>query len=281
MMRPCCGANRYFSTTVATSFFKKFYQNVVDVAPKEFVVQDMKRPVGLKSPPTASTVYPRGNSFRDLFDREKTDRRSKELGVEFSKSGMYDIHIFRKTNGKLFHSPPSFWRADKSLYFPHIVGSTLNGDNKSVEEVLKGKVSVVRIFSSEVGDELSKQYTQNQELDLDYIGKDMTLLGAKGIQIVDVNFADSGIKYLLMKLFTGRLKTSVPPELYGRYFLADREQLPFTIREALQINNVFTGFTIVVDPHLKIRWMASGGASTEEFKTLWKCAKGVRKESLS
>lgn len=280
-MRSGCGAPRYLSTSATRFFFKKFYQNVVDVAPKEFVVQELRRPVGLKNLPTASTVYPRGNSFKDLFDREKTDKRSKELGVEFSKSGMYDIHIFRKTNGKLFYSPPSFWRADKSLYFPHIVGNTLDGQKEGVEEVLKGKVSVVRIFSSEVGDELSMQYMKNQEVGVDYLGKDMETLKSKGIQTVDINFADSGIKYALMRLFSGSLKSSIPPERHAKYFLADREQLPFTIREALQINNVFTGFTFIVDPNLKIRWMASGAATTEEFKTLWKCARGVCKENSS
>lgn len=271
---------KFFSSCSRQSFFKKFYQDVVDVAPKEFKLEELKRPIGLAQPPSHGTVYSRGNSFKDLFDKDKTSKRSRELGLEFSKSGMYDIHIFRKTNGKTFISPPSFWRPEKSLYFPHIVGSSLNGDQVSLEDLLKGRVSVIRIFSSKVGDDLSKQYLQNEKLKLNYLDTtSFQTLQSKGIQTVDVNFADSGIKYALMKLFLGRLRSTIPMERHSHYLLAEREQLPFIIRENLQINNVYTGFVIVVDSALKIRWMASGGATTDEFKTLWKCVKGIRKES--
>ncbi|GAV52536.1 hypothetical protein ZYGR_0AG05270 [Zygosaccharomyces rouxii] len=282
MMRSFVNGLRSFSTHSSQGFFKKFYQDVVDVAPKEFKLEELKRPIGLAHPPSKATVYSRGNSFRDLFDREKTDKRSKELGLEFSKSGMYDIHIFRKTNGKLFISPPSYWRSEKSLYFPHITGLSLKGEQQSLEDTLRGKVSVVRLFSSKVGDDLCKQYLQNEELELDYMEASASeSLQSKGIQTVDVNFADSGIKYALMKLFIGSLRCSVPVQRHSHYLLANREQLPFKVREALQINNVFTGFTIVVDPALKIRWMASGGATTDEFKTLWKCVRRIREESSS
>lgn len=281
-MRSIINGIRFFSTQSTRGFFKKFYQDVVDVAPKEFKLEELRRPIGLIQPPSKDTVYPRGNSFRDLFNKEKTDKRSKELGVEFSKSGMYDIHIFRKTNGKLFISPPSYWRFEKSLYFPHITGFSLKGDLLALEDTLRGKVSVVRLFSSKVGDDLCKQYLQNEELKLNYLDPSASRsLHSKGIQIVDVNFADSRIKYALMKLFIGSLRSSVPVHRHSHYLLADREQLPFSIRETLQINNVFTGFTIVVDPALKIRWMASGGATSDEFRTLWKCVRRIREESSS
>ncbi|CAR26552.1 hypothetical protein ZYGR_0H03680 [Zygosaccharomyces rouxii] len=280
-MRSFTSGFKSFSTHSTQSFFKKFYQDVVDVAPKEFKLEELKRPIGLAQPPSKATVYSRGNSFRDLFDREKTNKRSKELGLEFSKSGMYDIHIFRKTNGKLFTSPPSYWRSDKSLYFPHITGLSLKDGQVSLEDTLRGKVSVVRLFSSKVGDDLCKQYLQNDELKLNYLEPSASQsLQSKGIQTVDVNFVDSGIKYALMKLFIGRLRSAVPAYRHSHYLLADREQLPFNVRETLQINNVYTGFTIVVDPALKIRWMASGSATTDEFKTLWKCVKRIREESF-
>lgn len=270
---------RSFSTNSTRSFLKKFYQDVVDVAPKEFKLEELKRPIGLSQPPSKNTVYSEGNSFKDLFNREKTDKRSKELGLEFSKSGMYDINIFRKTNGKLFISPPSYWRSEKSLYFPHISGISLKGDRLSLEDVLRGKVSVVRIFSSKVGDDLSKQYLQNEASKLNYLDpSESESLESKGIQTIDVNFADSGAKYALMRLFMGSLRSSVPAEHHSHYVLAAREQLPFNVREALQINNVYTGFIIVVDPALKIRWMASGGATDDEFKTLWKCVRRIRDE---
>lgn len=270
---------RSFSSSATRSIFDKFYKNVVDAAPKEHVVKDLVRPIGLSSPPASNSSYSKGNSLRDMFDNEKTDKRSRELGLEFSKSGMYELHTFRKTNGKLFISAKSYWRSDTALYFPHITGKNLLGENYSIEDQLKGKVSVMRMFTSKVGDDLIKSYFENEELDLNYLGKDHESL-TKGhkIQIIELNMMENFLKSIVMKLSMGKLRSLVPKENHSTYLTCQRDQLPYTLREQLQINNVYTGYVIIVDPNLKIRWMGCGRASTEEFNTLWKCARNIANE---
>ncbi|QLL33262.1 hypothetical protein HG536_0E01730 [Torulaspora globosa] len=272
------GTKRLISTTPASLFVNKFFKNVVDAAPKEHIVRELVRPIGMQTPPTSQTVYSKGNSFREMFDRDKTEKRSQELGVEFSKSGMYELHAFQKHGGKMFISPKSYWRADRALYFPHLKGTSLSGLTKDLEETLKGKTSVVRLFTNKVGDDLSKQYFQNRELDLDYLGKDLEKLATSNTQIVEVSFLENAVKSIIAKLSAYKLRSLIPPLRHANYFQCDRDQLPFTVRESLEINNIYTGYVIVVDPDLKIRWMACGAASEDEFKLLWKCVRGVRKE---
>lgn len=271
---------RHISSTTARYFFNKFYRNVVDAAPKEHIVKELVRPVGLKNAPAVNDRYVMGNSLRDMFDDQKTEKRSQELGLEFSKSGMYEVHAFQKNNGKMFISPPSYWRADKALYFPHLKGTTLSGLSENLEEKLRGKTSIIRMFTNKVGDDLVKQYFYNKELNLDYLGKDHELLNKSNTQIVEVSLTENLFKSIVVNLSKYKLKSLIPESRHSNYFICSRAQLPYTIREILQINNIYTGYVFVVDPNLKIRWMACGGASTEEFKTLWKCVRGVRKEFL-
>lgn len=272
------GSRRLISTTSPKLFVNKFFKNVVDAAPKEHVVRELVRPIGMQSPPTSQTKYSKGNSFKEMFDREKTEKRSQELGVEFTKSGMYELHAFQKHGGKMFISPKSYWRSDKALYFPHMKGTSLAGLTEDLEHTLKGKTSIVRLFTNKVGDDLSKQYFQNKNLDLDYLGKDFEKLSGSNTQVVEVSFLENTIKSLIAKLSTYKLRSLIPQSRHKTYFQCDRDQLPFTLREALEINNIYTGYVIVVDPNLKIRWMACGAASEDEFKVLWKCVRGVRKE---
>lgn len=269
---------RLFTTRSPALFINKFFRNVVDAAPKEHIVRELVRPIGLQAPPKADTVYPKGNSFKEMFDRDKTEKRSQELGVEFSKSGMYELHAFQKNGGKMFISPKSYWRADKALYLPHLRGTSLAGRAENLEDKLQGKTSVLRLFTNQVGDKLSKQYFQNQEAKLDYLGSDYEQLARDGVQIVEVSFFENTIKKIIAKLSTYKLRSLIPTFRQPNYYICDRDQLPFTLRESLEINNIYTGYVVVVDPDLKIRWMGCGSASPEEFKLLWKCVRGVRKE---
>lgn len=265
---------RGFSTTARQQvFFQKFFQPVIDASkPKPHVVTQLVKPVGLSVPPSGNTKYSRGNSFKDLFDQEKTKKRTEELTVEMSKSGMYDMFTFNKTKGKLFIAPKSYWRKDKALYFPHIVGKPLAKSQSTgpVEDCLGGKLSIVRIFGSKTGNELSDQFLEGLE------GEQKDLL--KDVQIVNINWMENFAKTLIIKMSMWSMRSKVPADLQKTFFVCDREQLPFTVRERLMINNLYTGYTMVVDPDMKIRWMASGGSSEEEKTTFQKVIQGLKDE---
>lgn len=253
--------------------FERFIQPVITASkPKPHVTEQLVKPVGLEHPPTATTRYSRGNSFKDLFDQRKTKERTEELSLEMSKSGMYDMFTFRKTNGKLFLSPKSYWRKDKALYFPHIVGMPVQKGVASgpIEDVMRGKISIVRIFSNRVADKLSREYIRDMDKQLEGLGD--------GIQLVNINWMENAAKTLILKASLWSLRSSVEPKLQRTFFLCDRDQLPFTIREKLLINNLYTSYILLVDPDLKIRWMACGGASDEEYNLFWRCVRGLQRE---
>ena len=273
---------RTFSHSSKTLTFEKFLRPVIEASKRrEHVVKQLIKPIGLLQPPNSKVAYSKGNSFRDLFDEEKTRRRTEELALEMSKSGMYDVYTFRKTNGKLFISPKSYWREDKSLYFPHIVGRSLKkGESKqiSIEDKMRGKLNVVRMFSNDIGEQLSSQFF-NDIYTLESLSN--TSNAESNTQLIEISWVESGIRSLITKLSFPKLRSNISEQRQRNYFFAYKDQLPFMIRDQLNISNSLTGYVLLVDQTLKIRWMASGGVSNiynEERDTMWKCVKSLQKE---
>ena len=273
---------RTFSHSSKTLTFEKFLRPVIEASQRrEHVVKQLIKPIGLPQPPNSKVAYSKGNSFRDLFDEEKTRRRTEELALEMSKSGMYDVYTFRKTNGKLFISPKSYWREDKSLYFPHIVGRSLKkGESKqiSIEDKMRGKLNVVRMFSNDIGEQLSSQFF-NDIYTLESLSN--TSNAESNTQLIEISWVESGIRSLITKLSFPKLRSNISEQRQRNYFFAYKDQLPFMIRDQLNISNSLTGYVLLVDQTLKIRWMASGGVSNiynEERDTMWKCVKSLQKE---
>lgn len=283
-MLPIFGSKRCLSTSsISYGLFRRLNNNILNSAPRDIKIEELKKPIGLEKPPFNTKEYKYGNSFLDLFNSEKTGKRAEELEVEFRKSGFHDLYVLKKTNGKLFISPPSYWKADKSLYFPHVVGQRLS-DNKecNVEDTLKGKVSIIRLFTTDVGKNLINSYFIDNKHNLDYLKNDESLLkvqdGLKSAQIVEINLAENWLKTMVVKLVKNRYASIVPPHRHDKTFISNRDQLPFQIREQLQINNLYSGYVFVVDENLKIRWAACGEATQKDFNLLWKCVKAVRSE---
>ncbi|CCF56028.1 hypothetical protein KAFR_0A05930 [Kazachstania africana CBS 2517] len=259
-------SKRLLSTTFQPRFLDKFFKPVVEASnPRKHEVKTLIRPVGLVSPPTPHTKYSKGNSFKDLFDEEKTAKRTEELSREMSYSAMYDMHTFRQTNGKLFLSPKAYWRKDRALYFPHIVGKSLANKKLSIEEVLKGKLSVVRMFSNSAGNDLTLQYLKR-------------IQNTKELQFINIHWVENVLKSAIVKLSKWNIKNNVPKESHKDYFICSRSQLPFTIRDELKINNMYTGYLFLVDKDLKIRWLGCGGATTLDQEILANSIEGLLKE---
>lgn len=278
MWRPVTSSfrTRYFSTSSKSLFFQRFLQPVIEASQKkEHIVKQLIKPIGLSRPPSTNVKYSKGNSFKDLFDEGKTRRRTKELSREMSQAGMYDMYTFRKYNGKLFWSPKSYWREDKALYFPHIVGKSIaKGHRKlvSIENKMKGKLNLVRIFGNDIGENLSREFLTPPE--------GMEEWQTETTQLIEISWTENSLKSLIMRLSLPKLRLTMSEQRQSHYFVCDRNQLPFTIRDELNINNLFTGYTLLVDRNLKIRWMACGGISPggEDKVTLWKSVKALQTE---
>ncbi|CCK69042.1 Atp10p KNAG_0B06120 [Huiozyma naganishii CBS 8797] len=272
-------SKRSFSSCAARNgFFNKFFQPIISASkPDEHQVEQLVKPVGLPKPPTASTVYSRGNNFRDLFDDDKTQRRTEELTLELSKSGMYDMYTFRKTRGKMFLSPKSYWRADKALYFPHLVGTAVAPGSRrtNVEDMMRGKISVVRVFGNRVGEDISTEFFTKQGQGTPEFESWQDV----NTQLIEISWIENALKSFVMKLSMWSLRNHLSAQRQSKYVLCERKQLPFMIREQLNLNNLYTGYVLVVDPQLRIRWMASGGVrSPEERDALWNCVSHLKRE---
>lgn len=277
------GKRFFFSSSNRSGVFRRLNNNIINSAPKDIQIEELRKPIGLPQPPFNTKEYKYGNSFLDLFNSEKTEKRAGELEVEFRKSGFHDLYVLKKTNGKIFYSPPSYWKADKSLYFPHLSGQRLaDGEECNIEDSLAGKVSIVRMFTTDVGKNLIDSYFVDKTHGLDYLKNDLDLLkdveGAKSAQIIEINMAENWLKMAIVNFAKNKYASIVPEHRHDKTFICNRTQLPFQIREEIQINNLYSGYVFVIDENLKIRWAASGEASQKDFNLLWRCVNAIRKE---
>lgn len=295
-------ARALHSTPPQQFLFKKATKHLANTAPKEYTQFQLKTPCGLAEPPKHNIHYHEGNSMKEMFDDKKTAERTKELEKEFQQSGFHDLYAFEKTKGKLFFSPPQYWKKSYSKYFPHMVGQQLSTkkENVSVEDSMRGKVTVLKMCGNKVGEDMintffikdTDNYLQDPEKILNQLNSDQSSVKDNGAtsntgaiaqvpaQIVEINLIDNAMKSFLFKFFGNNLSKMVPEQRQDKYFICNRNQLPFGKREAINTNNVYSGYVFVIDPSLKIRWMACGSASSEEFETLWNSVQAIQKETL-
>lgn len=276
---------RLFSSCSHCYFIKNLNNQLLKVEPREHVIKHLDQPVGSITPPFQITKYKNGNSFKDMFDRNNTSKRVQELTQELGKSGLYELHRFRKTNGKLFLSPRDVWSADLARYFPHLVGTSPNGESKrNVEDEFKNKLSVVRLAGCKAGEELVATYFQQHEKGVDYLQDNAALQRDTGsrdgrsVQIVDIVLSDGWLKTALTRLSFSTLSGIHSLGSHVLKFLCNRKQLPFLVLQEMAIENPYTGYVLVVDDKARIRWIACGHAGKDGFAELWKAVRTVQRE---
>lgn len=209
---------------------------------------------------------------RDLKDYKRHLARREELKDQLFKSSFDAIYRFRDTAGKFWIAPGSYFKKDKSLYMPNFWGQTLASGIESTDttSVLAGKISVVRVFSSVVGETQTKSFFQTDPNKM--IEKE------EGFQIVDINNPDSVIKEWIVKLFKGKLRKQVlDPARHSHYFIC-RKGVSNHVRTSIKAENVYGGYVYLVDEDCKIRWAACGVATKDEKANLARFIKALKAE---
>jgi ATPase complex subunit ATP10 len=167
--------------------------------------------------------------------------------------------------GKSFLANPKIFKSSASLYFPNLHGTTLASKSPSdTTPVLKGKVSVVSVWSSLWGENQVKSFTgrdSNPELQ-QFVSKNKKL-----VQRVDVHIEENVLKAWLVALFQSRLRSQRAEEDWGKYFIV-RKGINESIRETIGILNGRVGYVYLLDEECKIRWAASGNAEGGERETM-------------
>lgn len=191
---------------------------------------------------------------------------------QVAKPYFRDWSNMRYHQGKTFMSNLRLFKHDKALYMPNLCGVTLASPKqpRSTTAVLRGKVSVVSIFSSVWAESQAATFTgQTQNPGL----HEVLQTCAPFAQRVEVNLEENALKAALVRMFMWRMRASLPKEQHERYFLV-RKGFSDSLKQAIWMMNSKVGYVYLVDQDCRIRWAGSGPADPAELEAL---NNGVRK----
>lgn len=166
--------------------------------------------------------------------------------------------------GKAFIAPTRLFRAGRALYFPNLRGVTLVSprEEQDTTPVLKGKVSLVTMFSGTWAEQQTKTFIgDNEQLDR------IMSAGTGFLQRVDVNVEGNALKAALVRIFMGGLRKNLPVAQHGRYFLV-RKGFTEEMRPDMGMHNSQVGYLYLIDHACRIRWAASAEAEPGERESM-------------
>ncbi|KAF9578520.1 Mitochondrial ATPase complex subunit atp10 [Lunasporangiospora selenospora] len=201
------------------------------------------------------------SKVHDWTDKEKNLEKRKELLYDFQSGYFREFTELQKTGSKLWKGTPSMIAADKSLYMPNIIGTSLK-TSESVElvDLLKGKTSLVAISGTKFGE--------------DHIETFMTPFlkhwpaaasQTSNVQLVELNIQENPLKAGLVRMMVPFVRKNIPEERHANYVLHYKSIKH--LREPLSMQNSYLGYVFLVDSNCKIRWGANGNGTEAEIKT--------------
>ena len=187
-----------------------------------------------------------------------------------------DFTNMKYREGKSFLANPKVFKANVALHFPNLHGKTLASKvPRDTTPVLRGKVSIVNVFSSVWGEAQVNTFTgieQNPELQ-EILDNNKTMA-----QRVDINIEENAIKAWIVGLFQYRLRRQRTTEDWGKYFIV-RRGVSEPIRETIGLLNGRVGYVYLLDQDCRIRWAASGNAEGDEKLNLTRGLKRLVEEA--
>lgn len=284
---------RYFTTTASNQLLRALNNTLQKTSPKNFERKEVIKPIGqLERPSPLDALDKRSLIQRknDWLKDENRLKRKENLEKEFATSGMYDMFIYRKTKGKVFISPKSYFKKDKALYFPNLIANenlvkqkNISTYNAFIDNGNHSKYSILRIFSNGVGEKHTKRYFADGENNFLNSNESYHQLLQKypHSQVVNFSLYDNFFKKWLFKTFTAKnmAKKSVSEASYLKnYFLFDSSKFTVPFRETINYLNSVTGYIYIVDNSGKIRWLSSGDPLKSDLDTMWNTIKGLEHE---
>ncbi|KAK2806834.1 Mitochondrial ATPase complex subunit atp10 [Onygenales sp. PD_10] len=245
---------------------------VIEVEKKdEFVPKPLNRPLGLPYLPregqnTGIDTRTLRQRRDDFVDHEKHLERRKYLAAQAAKPYFREWTNMRYHKGKTFIANSRLFRDDKSLYFPNLYGRTLSASKpmQDTTPILRGKVSVVSIFSSLWAERQVASFVSPQSNPvLHQILKEKPRLA----QRVEINFEDNALKAWLIRMFMWRMRRTFPEVQHDRYFLVTKG-LDEGLREKIGMMNSKVGYVYLLDQECRIRWAGSSIAEKGEVESL-------------
>ncbi|KAG0341930.1 Mitochondrial ATPase complex subunit atp10 [Podila humilis] len=200
------------------------------------------------------------NKVHDWTDEKKNLEKRKELLDDFQSGYFAEFSEINKTGAKLWRATTSMVNADKALYMPNIIGTSLKSSELiELVDVLRGKISLVAISGTRFGEEHNETYMK-PFLSKWPAGKDSK------VQLVELNIQENPLKAGLVRIMVPFVKKSIPEERHANYILHYKSIKH--LKEPLSMQNSYLGYVFLVDSNCKIRWGAHGPASEIEVQTL-------------
>lgn len=278
-------------------FFGNLGQNMAKIVPKPHKYFKIAKPFGFSKPPVrlkdekSDPIFTWENLnlpkklWNFYFDGITRRTRVEAIQKDLAYGGMYDFHVYTKTKGRLFEAPISYFRKERSLYFPNFRVKSLTGKRMDLMDALdKAKLSILRIYSTDAGYEMTNDYFKIKNSEDNYMtesGIEVFNQEFPGAQIIEVILSENASKHFIHTFITpGKLLQQRPKSQHDKYLIARRDSvLTRDDREKLLLTNAYSGYIYVVDSSYKIRWAGSGWPTENEVDGLWKAVRSLLKEN--
>lgn len=277
-------------------FFGNLGQNMAKIVPKPHKYYKISKPFGFTKPPvrlqdeesTPIFTWQNLNFPKRLwdfyFDGITRRTRVEAIQKDLAYGGMYDFHVYTKTKGRLFEAPVSFFRRDKSLYFPNFRVKSLTGKRMDLMDALdQAKLSILRVYSTDAGFEMTDAYFKIKNSEDSYMsdtGIEVFKQEFPNAQILEIVLSENASKHFIHTFVTpGKLLQKRPAYQHDKHLIARRDSvLSRDDREKLLLTNAYSGYIYLVDSSYKIRWAGSGWPTDKEVDGMWKAVRGLLKE---
>ncbi|KAF9431238.1 Mitochondrial ATPase complex subunit atp10 [Podila epigama] len=201
------------------------------------------------------------SKVNDWTDEKKNLEKRKELLQDFQSGYFAEFSEINKMGSKLWRATTAMVNADKALYMPNIIGTSLKTSEPiELVDVLRGKISLLAISGTRFGEEHVETYMNP------FLSKWPASTSNSKVQLVELNIQENPLKAGLVRMMVPFVKKSIPEERHANYILHYKSIKH--LRDPLSMQNSYLGYVFLIDSNCKIRWGAHGPASETEIKTL-------------
>ncbi|KAF2691265.1 hypothetical protein K458DRAFT_438909 [Lentithecium fluviatile CBS 122367] len=233
-----------------------------------FIPQPLGRPIGFPQPPQPDQntgEKPPKKDYSGMTLSERNLAKRADIVEKWGTSYFRDFKNIRKyRSGKTFTANKAIFKKDVALYFPNLRGWTLAEGQADTANVMKGKVSVVNVFSSAWGETQVRTFTSKSANPALH---ELLAQNDAVAQMIEINIEENPLKSWIIKMFAFQQRLSRRKEDWGKYFVV-RKGVSQRIRETIGLLNGRVGYVYLLDQDCKIRWAGSADAEGTEVEDL-------------